>query len=180
MKSISQQIKQMRRASGLSLQCAARRMDTSAATLSRYENGWKRFEIYTLNKIAMALGYYLQISFRAIPRAGRHSGHRQGRPPSQTATICQLKRLFWDIPLNVAHLEKYPAWVVKRVLEYGTLRDIQSLIQLLGRERFLDIVSKIRLESARTKIFWQQILKKENRSCMPKSFHREAAKSWPS
>lgn len=81
MENISQKIRDMRRRSGLSLQRAAHRMDTSPATLSRYENGWQRFEIYTLNKIATALGYRLKISFDPIIYPGllvSHSDHRHG------------------------------------------------------------------------------------------------------
>lgn len=172
MKDLSRQIREMRRRRGLSLQYAARRIDTSAATLSRYENGWKHFEIYTLNKIATALGYRMQVSFKPVSRADRSTG--------LTAVINQLKRLFWDAPLKTGHFKKYPAWVAERVLEYGTLRDVQVLFQFLGREKFLEIISKIRFKSARTKIFWRHILEKENQPCMPKYSRPEAGKSWPS
>ena len=179
MKDISRQIREMRRKRGLSLQRAALRIDTSAATLSRYENGWKRFEIYTLKKIATALGYNLKISFEPIRRAGDSCGPvRKSADPD--AVIAQLKRLFWDVPLRTEHLEEYPAWVVERVLEYGTLRDVQILLQFLEREKFLDIVSRINFKSTRTRIFWRQILKKENRPCTKKFFRQEAVKSWPS
>lgn len=172
MKNISQQIRKMRRTTGLSLQRAARRIDTSAATLSRYENGWKHFEVYTLNKIATALGYHMKVSFELIPRAGK--------PAGLPAVMRQLKRLFWDCPLKAEHFSKYPAWVTERVLDYGTLCDVQILVQFLGREKFLEIVSKIRFKSARTMVFWQHILGKENKPCMQKPFRQEAAKFWPS
>ena len=162
----------MRRQTGLSLQRAARRIDTSAATLSRYENGWKRFEIYTLNKIATALGYRMKIIFERIPHAGQ--------PAGLSATIRQLKRLFWDRPLKAEHFKKYPAWVTERVLEYGTLRDVQILVQFMGRARFIKIISEVRFKSTRTKTFWQHILGKENQPCMQKPFRQEVVKSWPS
>lgn len=172
MKNISQQIRKMRYAKGLSLQRAARRMDTSIATLSRYENGWKHFEVYTLNKIATALGYHLKISFALIPPEGKRAG--------LSAAMHQLKRLFWDCPLKAEHFRKYPAWVTERVLDYGTLGDVKILIQFMGREKFLEIVSQIRFKSVRTKTFWQYILEKENKPCMQKPFRQEAVKFWPS
>jgi len=153
------------------LQRAARRIDTSAATLSRYENGWQRFEVYTLNKIATALGYHMKISFELTPYADK--------PAGLSATMHQLKRLFWDCPLKAEHFMKYPAWITERVLEYGTLRDVQILVDFFGREKFLEIVSEIRFKSARTRAFWQHILKKENIPCMKKFFRQEVVKSWP-
>lgn len=171
MKNISQQIREMRRNTGLSLQRAARRIDTSPATLSRYENGWKRFEVYTLNKIAAALGYRMKITFERIPRAGK--------PAGLSATIRQLERLFWDRPLKAEHFRQYPAWVTERVLDYGTLRDVQVLIQFLGREKFFEIVLEIHFKSTRTRTFWQHILGKENQPCIQKPFRQEVVKSWP-
>ena len=172
MEYISQQLKEMRRNTGLSLHHAARSADTSPATLSRYENGWTRFEVYTLNKIASSLGYRMKICFERIPRTGK--------PASMSATVRQLKRLFWDRPLKAEHFRTYPAWVTERLLDYGTLRDVQCLTQFMGRDKFLEIVSKIRFKSARTMTFWQQILAKENRPCMKKPFRQEAASFWPS
>lgn len=171
MNDISQKIKEMRRNTGLSLQAAARRIDTSPATLSRYENGWKRFEVATLNKIAASLGYRMQIGFARIPRAGK--------PVGLSATVRQLQRLFWDRPLQAEHFRKYPAWVTERVLDYGTLRDVQTLVQFFGREKFLAIVSVIRFKSRRTRTFWQRILGKENQPCTPKPFRQAAVNSWP-
>ena len=42
---ISRQLRARREEIGLSLAQLARRADTSAATLSRYETGWSRFEV---------------------------------------------------------------------------------------------------------------------------------------
>lgn len=171
MKDISEQLKELRLKTNMSLYQVARKADTSPATLFRYENGWKRFEVYTLNKVASALGYRVRISFEKIPDAGETG--------DLSVTIRRLKRLFWDSPLKAEHFSLYPAWVVERVLDYGALKDVQSLIHLFGRERFLEIVSGIRFKSARTGSFWQSILKKENIKCTQKSFQQEAAKSWP-
>ena len=39
------------------------RVGTSAPTLHRYENGWDKFEVSTLKRIAQALGVILEIRF---------------------------------------------------------------------------------------------------------------------
>jgi transcriptional regulator with XRE-family HTH domain len=172
MKDISEQLRELRHKANMSLYQVARKADTSPATLFRYENGWKRFEVYTLDKVASALGYRVRISFERLPET-------TDKPLSLQSAVKRLRRLFWDSPLKAESFRKYPGWVVERVLDYGTLKDVQGLVQLLGRDRFLGIVSGIRFKSARTAAFWQNILRKENVKCIQKSFPREAGRSLP-
>ena len=62
---IGQQIRRLRRGRAWTLAELARRAETSAPTLHRYENGWDRFELATLRKIATALGARLEV--RLVP-----------------------------------------------------------------------------------------------------------------
>jgi len=52
---VSAQLRRRRQERGVSLGRLARRANTSVATLSRCENGWTRFELQTLEKLAAAL-----------------------------------------------------------------------------------------------------------------------------
>jgi transcriptional regulator with XRE-family HTH domain len=160
---ISKQLRQRRRELGLSLSEVARRAGTSAATLSRYENGWTRFESYTLRKLATALGCELSIKLR--PRGTPHAS----RPATNTAAK-RLRRLFWDHRLVASDFSRYPVWVVERVLEYGNLSDIRTLTALMGRSRFLHTVADATRVSARTRCFWRQILEQEGIPCTKKRF----------
>lgn len=155
---VSQQLRQRRQELGLSLADVARRAGTSAATLSRYENGWTRFETYTLRKLAVALGCELRIELHpkatgAAPSAGR------------AAAVERLGRLFWDRPLDAADLEDCPVWVLERVLDYGNLEDVHMLQGLMGRRSFLDVASKATRVSPRTQSLWRQILELEGMQC---------------
>ena len=146
---------------GLSLSEVARRAGTSPATLSRYENGWTRFETYTLRKLAVALGCELRIDL--CPRTSRTPA------VCTTREACsRLKRLFWDHPLSEADLDDHPVWVMERVLEYGALEDIHTLGDTMGREAFLRTVSVADRVSPRTRSFWRQILEMEGISCTKK------------
>ena len=149
-----------RRELGLSLSALARRADTSPATLSRYENGWSRFEIYTLKKLAAALGCRVRISLEPC----------NGGPvdASRAMAVRRLSRLFWDRDLRASDLDHHPMWVVERVIEYGALADVRTLMALLGRERFLDLVGGARMQSEKTRQFWIEMLKKEGMSCTRK------------
>ena len=167
---VSKQIRARREELGLSLAQLARRADTSAATVSRYESGWARFEVYTLRKLATALGCELVISLRPKDRPP----HR----PSPSEVVKRLQRLFWDQRLAVEHLEANSLWVVERVVELGDLDDVRLLIGHLGKERFLQHVAEARFSSEKTRAFWQQILAREGVPCTTRSFRDEAERSW--
>jgi transcriptional regulator with XRE-family HTH domain len=167
---ISQQIADRRRQLGLSLTQLARRADTSPATLSRYENGWDRFEVYTLRKLATALGCELVV--RLEPKA------RPIARPQPAEAVRRLRRLFWDRRLTARHLEENTLWVVERVLEYGDLDDVHILVGLMGRKAFLGHVAQARFSAERSRGFWRQVLAREGMECTRRYSREEAATSW--
>jgi transcriptional regulator with XRE-family HTH domain len=160
-KSISEQLRQRRQALGLSLADVARRASTSSATLSRYENGWTRFETYTLRKLAVALG--CDLSVRLLPKSVTVP-----EPACAASDLTRLKRLFWDHPFSGRDLENHSVWVVARVLDHGTLEDVHALQRLMGKAAFLRSVALADRVSPRTRSFWLQILAMEGISCTRK------------
>jgi len=159
---LSEQLRRRRTDLGLSLSEVARRAGTSPATLSRYENGWTRFETYTLRKLAVALGCELKIEFRPRAMPSR-------TPLDRSEAQARLNRLFWDHPLREEDLRKYPVWVVERILDYGNLDDVRALRDLMGREAFMRAVPAARRVSPRTRNFWCQILEMEGMPCTRES-----------
>jgi transcriptional regulator with XRE-family HTH domain len=167
---ISGELKRRREALGLSLANLARRVRTSAATISRYENGWHRFEMYTLQKLAAGLGCRLVIALEPLaPDSAKLS---------RQAAMRRLRRLFWDKPLRPADLRDYPTWVMRRVLEYGGLPDVRALVHLLGRGEFLRLAACLRFPSEKTGLFWAAMLAQEGVKCRTESFPRVARISW--
>jgi len=169
---LSRQIGARRKRLGLSLSQLARRVNTSPATLSRYENGWSRFEVSTLRKLATALDCDLVVKLQPRPRWVEQ--------PTAEAVVRQIGRLFWDLDLSTSHLDEYPLWVVERVLEYGSLGDVRILTAFFGRETLLDLVSQARLSSDRTRVFWHNVLEREGVKCTRRFSREEAASSWRS
>jgi len=169
---ISRQIGERRKDLGLSLSQLARRANTSPATLSRYENGWSRFEVATLRKLATALDCDLAVEFR--PR------RRDTTQVSVEQVVEKIRRLFWDQPLTRSHIEEHPLWVVERVLDFGRLDDVRLLTSLMGRAALLRHVSEARFSSDRTRVFWQHMLEREGLTCMRRFSREEAATSWRS
>jgi transcriptional regulator with XRE-family HTH domain len=169
---ISRQIGARRKRLGLSLNQLARRANTSPATLSRYENGWSRFEVSTLRKLATALDCDLVVKLQPRPRWVER--------PTVEHVVQQIGRLFWDQVLTTSHLEEHPLWVVERVLDYGNLGDIRILAAFMGREALLNLAGEARFSSDRTRLFWQQALEREGMTCTRKFSREEAASSWRS
>lgn len=159
----------MRLAASLSLAQAARRAGTSAATLSRYENGWARFELYTLRKLATALGCEIEIRLNPIPRPADRL--------DETECIARLSRLFWDHPLQRDDIRLHTRWVLERVLEYGQLDDVHDVMTLLGRETFLEQIRHVNWMSPKTHEFWRVMLE-EKPLCTNEPFRRQAENFW--
>lgn len=164
---ISGQIRRRRADLGLSLADIARRAGTSVATLSRYENGWSRFEIYTLRKLSEALDCELHIELKPRQAGG-------GSRISARQACRKLKRLFWDHPLVEKDLASHSVWVTERVLEFGSLDDVSTLRHFMGLDCFLDHVIRAERVSAKTANFWKQILEMEGVSCT-KKYSRDTA-----
>lgn len=168
--SVSNQLKRRRQKAGLSLSELAARVGTSAATLSRYENGWTRFETNTLRKLATALGCELHIKLVSRPT-------NVPTGVSKAQAVKQLTRLFWDHHLVPRDFDQHPVWVTERVLEYGALQDVSTLRAVLGNDLFLTTVALATRVSPRTATFWQHLLKQEGIPCTKKSYPNIAWRS---
>jgi transcriptional regulator with XRE-family HTH domain len=163
-------IRSRRRERGWTLEELARRAGTSAPTVHRYESGWRRFEVHTLEKLAAALGCRLELR---ICDAGVEPA-----AADRSTLARRLRRLFWDRRLRAADLDRYPEWVLRRALEYGSLDDVRSLVAYYGRDRFLELVSAVRFESGRTRTFWREMLRLEGLGCTTRFSREEADGSW--
>lgn len=168
-RSISAKLRARRTALRLSQGELARRAGTSVATVSRYEGGWDRFEVYTLRKLAACLGCTLDI--RLSPVTARRPA------PSPRKVVSALRRLFWDRTLTVDVLQRFPQWVLERVLEFGNLEDVTMLIAFMGRNRFVAGARRANWQSPRTRAFWLTILGEDN-TCTPTYSPRPAEHFW--
>ena len=98
---------------------------------------------------------------------------------TQAELAAQIRRLFWDRFLETTDPDAYPQWVIKRVLDYGDLPDVQAVMRYFGRDQFFALLDGIRFDSIRTERFWQQLMIREGLTpCMKTPFLQEASKLW--
>lgn len=155
---IGLQIRRLRQARNLTLERLADCAGTSAPTLHRYEGGWDRFEIRTLERIGTALDAGLEVRF--------HSRATE-TPDSPTAgeLVGILAPLFWDRELRTSDLSRYPAWVLGRVLLYGQLAQVRAARRFFGDQAIASAVRRRDVDD-RTRNYWAVVLADP---CIPKS-----------
>jgi transcriptional regulator with XRE-family HTH domain len=166
---ISTRLKDFRIKRGMTLEAVAGLSGTSAAAIHRYENGWERFDIRTLEKITQALGVEMTIHFRLRPH-NCNDGNL-----GEAYRI--LKPLFWDARLSKNQLKRHPDWLVQRVLQFGNLAQVKTLLALFGFTKIRDSFAKQRHKFDRkTQAAWSAYFTLKDPSCTLKSFQKEPVK----
>ena len=148
---IGLQIRALRKQRGWSLAELAQRAGTSAPTLHRYESGWDRFEVATLRRLAAALGTQLNLGLQPLPGAG------SATKMSCSELVRLLTPLFWDRPLQESDVDEYPEWVLRRVLMYGDMRQVEASRHYFGDD-FIRTATAHRETDDRTRNYWHLIL----------------------
>ena len=52
--------------------------------------------------------------------------------------------LFWDVDKAMADMDKYPAFFIQRVLEYGQLSDWRLLVKYYGLDKIVSVCKSLR------------------------------------
>jgi len=90
--------------------------------------------------------------------------------------------LFWDVDPSEIDPVRHAAFVIPRVLEFGTLVDVRWLLARVGSpriHRFLRDQGHPEL-SAKTLAFWRAYFRaQEERWATPPAFRRHSALPWP-
>jgi transcriptional regulator with XRE-family HTH domain len=135
----------------MSLKELGSRAGTSPSAIHRYESGWAGFELRTLDRLAAALGARLTVQLTPAPDATREE------PPRSAALIERFRPLFWDVPLEPSHLETYPDWVLRRVLQFGNWDDVHLARRHFGDDAVRRAAGHRSMDD-RTQRFWQVVL----------------------
>lgn len=148
---IGQQIRRLRQGCGWTLAELGHRAGTSAPTLHRYENGWDRFELATLRKIAAALGARIEV--RLVPRTEVTDVGPGEVGWKSLAKL--LSPLFWDQDLS--DRPEHTDWVLGRVLAFGNREQVAAARSYFGDDAIRRAVERRGID-ARTRNYWRLIL----------------------
>jgi len=149
---IGHQIRQLRKVKGWSLARLADEAGTSAPSLHRYENGWDRFEVATLRRIATALDAHLEVTL--VPKAS----HGGTPPPSDGELLKLISPLFWDHDLDVDHFRSNPTWVINRVLMQGDMTQARAVRCYFGNNAIREAIHS-RGVDGKTRTYWLTVIK---------------------
>jgi hypothetical protein len=75
----------------------------------------------------------------------------------QTKIPEKFRKYFWDCDFSSLSMKKHSKFIIERILNFGTLNDIQWLRKNVSSSRFREISTKSRRLDKRTRNYWNII-----------------------
>lgn len=93
------------------------------------------------------------------PQGGQTNQIRQSRRMICAASLpAHFRKYFWDCPFEELSLEKYPRFIVARILNFGDWEAVSWLFARGGRELIAKAVKNGRYVNHKTENFWNMML----------------------
>ena len=73
-----------------------------------------------------------------------------------------FRKYFWDCDFDDLSVQKYPKFILERVLNFGSLKDIQWIKHQVGDEYFRKIATQSRRLDKKTLNYWKTIYQDAN------------------
>jgi len=85
---------------------------------------------------------------------------RSARPRTQRGTLFKMETLdkvslFWDVDRTTLDLHKHARFIVRRILEFGDLDDLQWALEQYGREYIASVAASARGLDPKSANFWR-------------------------
>ncbi|MBU4298826.1 hypothetical protein KJ636_02190 [Patescibacteria group bacterium] len=92
-----------------------------------------------------------------------------------------LRKYFWDINFKKLDAEKYPYYVIERILEYGDEKAVKWMMDNFRKSQIKHTLMKRRGISKKSAVYWALILniQKEKILCLNKRYQSRFEKTWP-
>jgi hypothetical protein len=92
-----------------------------------------------------------------------------------------LRQYFWEIDFESLDVDKYPGYVIKRILEYGDERAIRWMGKNFNLNEIKEIVHNTRDLSPKSAYFWAVVLNIEKKGvrCLSRDFRKIYRTIWP-
>ena len=105
----------------------------------------------TLRRLAAALGTRLHLSLQPLSNVEADSNL------SHPELIRLLDPLFWDRPLQESDLDDYLEWVLRRVLMFGDMRQVEASRRFFGDDTIRTATAHREIDD-RTRNYWHLVL----------------------
>ena len=86
------------------------------------------------------------------------------------------KKLFWDADFNKMSLDDHADFIIKRILNFGDLKDFEVLKEIYGVEKIKSVACSTIFQNNKTLNFWSKILKIECIQKQSKNIHSAFSK----
>ena len=73
-----------------------------------------------------------------------------------------FRKYFWDCNFKDLSIDKYPKFIIERILDYGTLKDIKWIKQSVSGTYFKRIATESRRLGKRTLNYWKTMYSDEH------------------
>jgi len=92
-----------------------------------------------------------------------------------------LQSCFWDIDFDKLNPQKYPYFVIERILEYGKKKDVDWLAKNFPKNTIKETIISSRSLSLKSANFWALVLNLDRNKvlCLKKSSAKKQSKIWP-
>jgi len=92
-----------------------------------------------------------------------------------------LQSCFWDIDFEKLDFQKYPYFVIERILEYGNKKDVDWLAKNFPKDTIKKTIISSRSLSPKSANFWALVLNldRDKVLCLKKSSAKKQNKIWP-
>ncbi|MGB9628965.1 MAG: DUF6922 domain-containing protein [Thermodesulfobacteriota bacterium] len=84
----------------------------------------------------------------------------------------KIKRLFWDVDKDAVDINIHRFYIIRRIMDYGNLGDVQWMLNSYSSEDIVGVVKKSRGLSRRSAWFWVHYFRipPEEVECLKTSF----------
>lgn len=92
---------------------------------------------------------------------GIHTTFRMVKKKKQLKKISFRQELFWDVDPKTIDPDKHARYIIERILDYGTDREIEWMWNYYGKRKrlMLDIVQRSRVLHSQSRSLWKLLLK---------------------
>ena len=91
----------------------------------------------------------------------------------------KVRRLFWDVNKETVDLVCHRAYIIRRIMDYGTVEDVKWMLRTYSPQEMAEVLRMRRGLSRKSACFWAAYFKipKEEIACLKMPYQKEPKES---